>query len=49
MPRAGTTLGRYRLLDRIGAGGMGEVRRAHDANVDRSGHLTGPCARGAAR
>jgi len=30
-----SSLGKYRLLDRIGAGAMGEVYRAHDSVLDR--------------
>src|SRR2546422_2760080 len=33
--RAGDSLGPYRVLDKIGAGGMGEVFRARDAKLNR--------------
>lgn len=35
MVAIGTQLGRHRLLDRLGAGAMGEVFRAQDVRLDR--------------
>ena len=31
----GATLGQYRIVDRLGAGGMGEVFRARDTRLNR--------------
>ena len=35
----GTTLGRYEIVSPIGAGGMGEVYKAPDTRLDRTGAI----------
>ncbi|MGH9465603.1 MAG: serine/threonine-protein kinase, partial [Thermoanaerobaculia bacterium] len=35
-PMVGRTLGHYRVVDRLGAGGMGEVYRAEDLTLGRT-------------